>query len=303
MTLRIRRAVSEGLSLLVSRNAAVLIAVFLAIETFTLLLLFGTTTRYVPLASDVAVVGEPPLLEEAPPGELVEGIASVLTSTFSSIVAVPVIIVALRTFVLGVDDRFTDAVLFHRMGRSTAHLLVATLVLSLIYVVLFAGPPVAILTITIVAGGLVDSAAATLVGMGAVLLALAAGIVLVTYSWLMFTFVSYEIAVQDATVVAALRGSWRLVRGSRVRLFALVVGLYLVQTVVLLPTTLIDLVLDNTWLAMALVLPFSAGFTVFWYAILACAYRQLVPDFEEAEARFATGSCRPVGGTPVDDPG
>ena len=108
MTLRIGRVLSDGISLARSRNGAVLAVLFFLVESLGLLLVLGVGTTYVPVdvgtgvapGSEVAVGSELPALTAAA--------ASTLAGVFTSILSVPLSIVAIRTFVGGRTESIPD---------------------------------------------------------------------------------------------------------------------------------------------------------------------------------------------------
>lgn len=285
MTLRIRQVVTDGVSLAASRNGALLAGLFLAAETFGLLLFLGAGTLYVPVdigtgvapGTDIAAGGELP--------EMASSVAIALTSLFTSIITVPLSIVAIRTFVGGKTDSIPDAYVFDRIGRATLSGLVANVLYGFLLVfVSFVAAIGLLLSIGALGSiGLVPDRAA-----GGAFVLVALGVLLVTVGclfvvWLHFLFLLHEIGVRHRGVFGAFKGSWDAVRGNRIGL-------------ALLGAVLVTLQFGIGWLAVPPAdgqwTPFQAVSTpislvasavvgVFVTAIFACAYRDVRPDVSD----------------------
>lgn len=267
-------AFSEGLSLATSRNGLLLMGAFFLVESVTLLLVFASTAVYLPLDQAADVLGEP---SGIPVGTDLSVIATVgatlLASAFGVLVSMPLSIIAIRTFVVGATDRIPDDCLFHRIGRATLSGILASLLVSvLIIVVVFGGIVLSILGAAALFEGWV--------GLVAIVLGVVVAIVAYVVIWLHVLFLTHEIAVRDRGVLGAFRGSWATVRGNRVRVFAIALVVTAVRggvgwagapgfegTAGLLSVPIV-----------ALALAVSAAFGVAATAVLARAYRQLSPD-------------------------
>lgn len=270
--LSLQAALSEGLSLAGSRNGLVLFTVYLALEVLTVLLTIAGSS-YLPL-DQAAGVGDPSAL---PVGETLPAIelsgASTLTFGFVLLFSVPLTIVAIRTFVVGATNRIPDVALFHRLGRATITGVAAALVIVVSLAAVF-GAGYGCLY-------LVEAYSAQLGAIGtiAVLLAFVVGLPTGFFGIVVHVFfVHHEIAVRDRGLRDAVRGSWALVRGERVRVFLLVLA-YVGVSVLVRP---------NGWptgegldpLAVALLLGRTtvyAGLWVVMTAVIARTYRQLAP--------------------------
>ena len=269
MTLHLRAAVRDGLVLLGSRNGLVLVAAIVAAELFALLVTVGTATQVLPLGDNGLVVEEPlPGTGESPPAA-VEAIGGLLGGVVGSLVTIPGGIVAIRTFLIGERDRFPDPVLFHRLGRATLSVLLAGVVLTIAYVVLFVVPFVVTVPAVLAIGGfeLFGPTGSFAIGVGLLGLSVTVAVLLTAFLWLSMVFVTQEIAIKDAGVVDALRGSWRATSGNRLRLLVLVGALVVVQLAVTLPASVPD-----SWGILALSLPVSGLLAALWYAVLTRAY-------------------------------
>jgi len=127
MALHIRQVVSDGISVAASRNGAILAFLFLVAETASLLLFLGAGTLYIPVdigtgvapGSDIEAGGELP--------EIASSIAIILTGLFTSVITIPLSIIAIRTFVGGRTESIPDAYIFDRIGRATLSGLIASL--------------------------------------------------------------------------------------------------------------------------------------------------------------------------------
>ncbi|GAB6879057.1 hypothetical protein JCM17823_13310 [Halorubrum gandharaense] len=282
MALHIRQVVSDGISLAVSRNGAILAFLFLAAETAGLLLFFGAGTLYIPIdigtglapGSDIEAGGELP--------NIASSIAVMLTSLFMSVITIPLSIIAIRTFVGGRTESIPDAYIFDRIGRATLSGLIANLLYGfMLFLVPFAAGIVLLLSIGAIGeiGGIPDQYA----GIVFVLVALVgvlATIGLLIVIWLHFLFLLHEISVRHRGVIGAFKGSWAAVRGNRIKL-----GLF--------GTVLVTMRFSAGWFGVP---PADGQWTLFQFittpislvisaivgvvvtAIFARAYRSLRPD-------------------------
>lgn len=276
MTLSIGDAVSEGLSLTASRNGVTLIALFLVVETFGLVVFLAAGTTYVPVDLGTGMATG----SELPTGELPQAAAAVATlfaGVFNSFISTPVMIVAIRTFVGGARDGIPDSYLFERIGRATLSGVLATFAQMALFfgIALGAGLLSFVLFLTL-------SGPAALIG---VLLLVCVAIIGFVLVWLHFLFLLHEIGVRYRGTVAAFRGSWATVRGQRVKLAILAGALAVVRMVVSgIGAPRYDTALTASNLALAAVtLVGSAVIGVAAVAIMARAYRQLRPEVGGSE--------------------
>ena len=283
MPLHVRSVVGDGLRVAVSRNGAVFAAVFLAVETLSLLLVLVAGTTYVPVDLGAGIDPTGGIAAGSQLSELTGAAAMLLVGAFSAVVTVPVSIIAIRTFVAGATDAIPEAALFNDLGWATARGLVATLCYTGL---LFLLPVAAGLGLLAILFGLGASGLsgwiAGVVGLlsGGLLLAilLAVGVVV----WLHFLFLLHEIGVREQGVVDAFRGSWATVRGSRLEVGVLALLLTSLRTGVgwfSAPPV------DGAWtllpaIATLVSLVGSAAIGVVTVAILARAYRDLRPEVD-----------------------
>lgn len=292
MTLRIGRVLSDGISLALSRNGAVLSVLFLLVESFGLLLVLGVGTTYVPVdvgtgvapGSEVAVGSELPALTAAA--------ASMLAGLFTSVLSVPLSIVAIRTFVGSRTETIPDEYLFDRIGRATLSGIVASFLQgAIVFGVTFGAGIVFLLGLFSIGGlglsGLASAGALLLFGIVVGLV----GLVLLFTVTVHFVFLLHEIAVRDRGVVGAFRGSWATVRGNRLRLTGLVVVVGGVRgSVSALATPPVQgslTTLQTIVTPIGLVLASVIGVVV--TAVFARTYRELRPD---VSTEFATAGDR-----------
>lgn len=275
MKLDVGTALSDGVSLALSRNGRLLMGAFLLAEAFNLLLFLVGGQLYLPVdpgrgldgsSSQIPVGGELPLAATT--------VAIFASGLFGALLTTPLSIVAIRTFVDGATDRIADEYLFDRIGRATLSGVVVTLLTMGLFFSLpfFAG--IGIFGVFVVLEG------PTVLIVGLCLAIGVATVVVIVGCWLHFLFVVHEISVRDAGVLGALRGSWATARRSRLRLFGLAAVLALVRmSASWFGTPSMDGPLAVVELGtMALGLVASAIMGVVFTAVLARAYRQLSPD-------------------------
>lgn len=286
MTLQIGRVVSDGVSLALSRNGAVLATLFFLAESLGVLLIVGVGTMYVPVdvGTGVATGGDVAAGTDLP--NLTAAVASVLAGVFTSVVTTPISIVAIRTFVGGQTDAIPDQYLFDRIGRATLSGVVANFLYAAVLFVVAFGIGVALIA-GVFALGRLDPLSGPMAGVALVLFAvvgvLAAVVLLVTLT-VHFLFLLHEISVRHRGVVGAFRGSWETARGNRLRLAGLAVVLIAVRASV---SSLAAPPVDGSWTSFQLVTaPFAMAAAalvgVVVTAIFARAYRELRPDVSTA---------------------
>jgi hypothetical protein len=262
MSFRFRTVIIDGASLAASRNGVVLMVLVALAELFSVLLFLSAGSVYVPLGDGVVgVEGAPTPGEELP--EALAGFATFFAGVLGAILTVPITIIAIRTFVGSERDTIPDEYIFHRLGRATLSAYLAGLVLFFGYILAFVLPFVPLYWLFGEVTGL------PLVAV--LLLMLVVGLTLAVFFWISLLFVTYEIAVRDTRVVGALRGSWRLTSGTRLRLFALAVVLAGVQWAAVGPLV----PFASEMILLTLSVPFSAVVGIVAIAIYARVYYEL----------------------------
>lgn len=194
---------------------------------------------------------------------------ALFTGTF---LTAPVLVVADRTLVSQFTDYIPEEFVFHRLGWATVNSFFASLVLlisvSVITAVLFGLAGFGV--VTMADQSLLEqlfgtsSGRALLIGIGFVLLLPGA------FLGVSLTFIGQEIAVKDKNVIEALVGSWRLARHNRLRLFVLVLFVFIFQ-------------MGFSFISgFAVLIPAQIGaiagaaiFQIIWLSIMAHAYVQL----------------------------
>jgi hypothetical protein len=282
MTFQISRVVSDGVSLALSRNGAVLTVLFFIAESLGVLLIAGVGTMYVPVdvGTGIATGGEVAAGSNLPTGTA--ALASLLAGGFSSVVTTPISIVAIRTFVGGQTNEFPDQYIFDRIGRATVSGIVANfLYAALLFIVTF-GMGI-VLLVAVFGIGRLDLLPGQIGGIALILFAavgvLIMVVLLVTVA-VHFLFLMHEISVRHRGVVGAFRGSWDTVRGNRVRLAGLAIVLIAVRSGV---SSVAAPPVEGGWTAFQLVttpvaMAVAAVVGVVVTAIFARTYRELRPD-------------------------
>jgi hypothetical protein len=265
MSFRFRAVLVNGARIAASRNGLVLIALFAAVQLFSMLLVYSAGQVYVPIGDGlVGTEGAPEPGEELPVA--VGAVATVFTTLLASLLSVPVSIVAIRTFVGGARDRIPDPYVFRRIGRATVSALVADVLVFGLYVVAFALPFVPLYLLVGEVTGL------ALVGVIALMVLV--GLTVTLFLVVSLLFVTYEIAVRDARALTSLRDSWRLTSGNRLRLFALALLIWAMQAGITVPT----FVLPGELLPALAMVPLTSLTVMIALAIYARAYVDLRGD-------------------------
>ncbi|SEH67046.1 hypothetical protein SAMN05192561_1278 [Halopenitus malekzadehii] len=282
MALQIQQVISDGISVAASRNGAIFAVLFVVVETVGLLLFFGAGTLYVPVdvgtgitsGTDIAAGGELP--------QMASSIAILLTSAFTSIITIPLSIIAIRTFVGGHTDSIPDPYIFDRIGRAT----VSGVIVNFLYGILLFAIPIAAaigLLLSIATIGRLDVLPDqySIVVFAIIGLLIIFGTILVLgIVWLHFLFILHEVSIRHRGVLGAFKGSWDTVRGHRLTVAMLGVALVAIRMSVswfAVPST------GGHWSPVQIVIT-SASIVassivgVFVAAIFARAYRNLRPD-------------------------
>ncbi len=238
MSLHLRTAITDGLQLTFSRNGAVFVGFNAAAQFVSLLLVAVAASQQLPVSSGV---GAAPLADVSVSQSLPTAATALsvgLTTMFSAIVTTPITIITIRTFVDGATDRIPEIHLYGHLGRATVRGLIASLVIG---VVLFIGFLCTFVIPTAIGLGVmfgvgevgflpdwIGIVGMVLIGAIGFIGTVAAGLLL--YIHLMF--VLHEISVRNRSVIESLRGSWSLVRGHRVKLGVLSIGVISVQSAI-----------------------------------------------------------------------
>jgi hypothetical protein len=282
MAFDIQSVVSDGISVAASRNGAVLALFFFLAESLGILLFLVAGTMYVPVDVGTGLGPSPDLAASGDLPQTATSIATMLSGVFTSIVTIPISIVAIRTFVGGERDKIPDAYMFGRIGRATLSGIVANFLYGLLLFTITFGTGVVILLSIIVLNGsnlIPESISGIVFLVGALILVLAA-VVLTVVVWLHFLFLLHEIAVRHRGILGAFKGSWATVRGARLKIGGLALVLVVARVSVGwagAPPA------DGNWSVFQIIvtpisLVLSSIVGVFVVAILAQAYRELRPD-------------------------
>lgn len=224
MALSLRRVAADALSLAGSHTGVVLMAVYFLVSLLQTGFVLLVATTSLPLgATGVAVpdAGAGPAPGSSLPAAVSVAAAGIAAFT-GGVLTVPVRVVAVRAFAAGERDGVPEEFVFDRLGWATLHTLVVSFLvvpgLSVAWALAVGGAGYAAVT---AAGGPAALVGAPLLLGGVALAALAASAVVV-YVGTALAFASQFVAAADRGVVPALRGSWRLTRGDRLRVFVLI---------------------------------------------------------------------------------
>lgn len=291
MTLEIGRVVSDGISLALSRNGAVLAVVFFLAELLGVLLVMGAGTMYVPVDVGTGVTPGGTIATGTDLPDVMASAASILAGVFTSVVTIPISIVAIRTFVGGQTDEIPDRYIFDRIGRATLSGFLANfLYVGSVFIATFG---ISVLLIVAVFGigrlGLLPDRMTDVAMLLFAVVGLLVAVVMVLTVTVHFLFLQHEISVRHRGVVGAFRGSWDTVRGNRLRLAALAIVLIAVRSSV---SSLAAPPIRGEWTMfqfvttpIAMVATPIVGVVV--TAIFARAYRELRPEVSTAFMREA----------------
>lgn len=282
MSLQLRTAIQQGLRRTVTRNGLLLFAAFLLASAVQSGFVQLVTAAYLPVSPSV-----PPATDVATPAgsqvpELIAAPAGLLAALTGGLLTIPIRIVAIRTMVSDETQRIPEEYVFHRLGWATVYTFLSSWVVAFAVVLtLFAGLVVAFLGavgVGALAGGVTTPPQSLLgrVFLGAILVVLFLPSVFVGVGLL---FTGQEIAVRDKGVVGAIIGSWRLVRGVRVRLTLLA----LVPVAVQLPLSYVTLETLPHHLANVTSLAASTVLSFVILVVMARIYRQLLLSSDEVD--------------------
>ena len=278
MALSVRSTLVDGFLRAFRRNGWILIGVYLLVSLLQGGLVWIATTMALPLGT----VSPPPASggqvpspgTQLPP--LISAQAVLLTTFTSGFLTVPVSVVAIRTLVSQFTGRIPEEFVFHRLGWATINSFLGTWMVSI---------AVGLLTIVLfvlASVGLFAAADQAMVGYligtwpGRALLVGACFVLLLPGAFLgvSLIFVGQEVAVRDKNVIGAIRGSWRLARGNRLRLFVLALLPFIIQMIF---SVVISELLTSVLAQIAIVVA-TAIFQVVVLAIMARAYVQSYGD-------------------------
>lgn len=285
MALHLRSAIRDGLATPLSRNGGVLLVALVVVSVLQLALIQFVGTTYVPVdpatGSPAAESGAPAPGTELPP--IVQVAATLLAAFTGGLFTIPVRVVAIRTFVSDYRDRIPDAFVFHRLGRASIAMFASSMLVSIATVLALLVPLAVVGAANWFFGG-----TALAQGLGTtpqLLLAIGLGLVIALfvllppiYVGLGLVFAAHEIVVKDRGVIAAIRGSWRLARGNRLKLLVIVLLPMVAQWIASFAATRL---LPETGVLVA-----QAGLTtiatVFVMGIMARTYVQVADGAREA---------------------
>jgi len=238
MTLSVRRTLSDGTIRAFTRNGVILMLVYAIASLLQGGFVWVLTTTYIPMVVAGTTPGVAPPAGSALPLR-VSLQAALLSVVTGGLITLPVTLVGVRTLAATNSDQITDELVLYRLGWATLNMLLASfLKLILLVVVEFA----CLLVVLFAAITVAPQTVLTLTGTTTGQLLLVGGFFLVSlpaiFIDLSFRFIAQEIALYDRNFVAALRNSWRIARGNRLRILALIVipmGLQLLLSVLIHP--------------------------------------------------------------------
>lgn len=324
MSLHLRTAITDGLRLTFSRNGAVFVGLNAVAQLVSLLLVAVAASQQLPVASGLGIgpIADVPAAQSLPTAATAVSVG--LTTVFSAIITTPLTIIIIRTFVDGATDRIPERHLYGRLARATGRGLVASLVIG---VAIFVGFLCAFLIPTALGLGVLFGVGQAgllpdWVGIaGMVVVAAVSFIGIVAAALLLYVhllFVLHEISVRNRAVIEAVRGSWALARGHRLKLGGLSVGIIGVQSAVSsvgTPNQLSDPTVAEALrasLSQLLLLPVGVVVTAFVTtlsaAIIARAYAELIAgDGDDSRRSVGSDDDDPAGhqtgGTTEESPG
>lgn len=233
MDLHIPNALTDGFWRALQRNSWILIGTYLLVSLLQGGLVWMVATSVLPLGASPGASGGQMLDPGSQLPPLVSLPAVFIASLMGGFLTVPVMVIANRTLVSQFTENVPEEFVLHRLGWATINSFLGSWLVS-----------IAVGSLTIILFGLggwglftwADQATlgyligtwpgrALLIGTCLVLLFPSA------YLGLGLIFVGQEVAVKDKNVISAVRGSWRLARYNRLRLFVLVLLLFTVQMI------------------------------------------------------------------------
>jgi len=222
MPLALRRILSTGTTRAFTRNGVLLMVVYAFVSLVQGGFVWALTTTYIPMGIPGATSGlGPPAGGHLPLSVSLQTIP--LGIVTGGLITLPVHIVAVRVFAVRSQTSVSDELVLYRLGLATLNMLLAALLkvvlltivefgclLGAIAVALYLDSTAVLSLLTTTSGKLILGATFVVLSLPAVYLALS------------LEFLSQEIALHDRNFVAALRNSWLLASGNRLRILALV---------------------------------------------------------------------------------
>lgn len=248
MSLNVSRAIREAAYRTVSRNGAIFVLVFALLGTLSTVVTDSLLLLVDSFAGEVE--GAEPVGVPTPLGLPLSGSVIVLLGLAWLLANAAASVVAMRVLVSDQVETIPDDMLSRRLTRATVNDVAAEVV------------------------------AAVMIGIGLLLL-----VVPGVFLAICFYFSRPLIAVEDRSFVDALAESWRLTRGHRLRVFALLVIVALVGLAVSIPATLVSGLFAAAPAVGAVIgIVLGAVTTVFGLAVVARAFVQLREGGDEPAA-------------------
>lgn len=227
MTIQVRRAFKDGVPRAFKRNGLYLIGVYLLMALFQGGLVYMVATTVLPLGaiSPGSPGGQGPVPGGQPPTMIMLQ-AIGITAIVGGILTVPVEVVANRTLVSEFTDRIPEEFVFHRMGWATLNVLIGTWLIQIVVAVLAVGMFAAVRwgIPSVWDGAMVLLLTGT--WLERIPLVVIALMLLIPAAFLQMSllFFGQEVSIKDKNLFRAMRGSWALARGNRLRLIVLIAG-------------------------------------------------------------------------------
>lgn len=242
MSLDVTRALREGIDRLASRNGVLFVGAFATISLLGNVAIDSATLALATLSAELAAeVGEPQ------PAPLPEGAAPFGLELPGSVIAFLLLvwlvgwavasILAVRVLATDTTDEIPDDLLTRRLARATGHELLARIVIWVLLTIGF-------------------------------LLFVVPGVFLAICLY----FARPLIAIEDRNAIGAMAESWRLSRGDRFVILALLLGAVAIYVSITL-LGLLGALVPVVWVVTSVVA--GAVANVFWLAVSARAFVQL----------------------------